>query len=103
MAGDLIHGRVGESPRVDFTPTGKPVTHGGPGTAYVHYGCRCDECREANTRRKLRADRNRWLRMTIGESEPSKHGKVSTYTNWGCRCEPCTTAQSQAYADYRRH
>jgi len=40
--------------RVDFTPSGKSVTHGGSGTAYAHYGCRCDECTVANTARSMR-------------------------------------------------
>lgn len=33
--------------RVDLKPSGKPVVHGGSGSAYSNYGCRCAECTEA--------------------------------------------------------
>lgn len=72
--------------RVDFTPSGKPVTHGGSGNAYSNYGCRCDECKKANRDRvnRRRAERD--------SNEALVHGKATTYSNWRCRCEPCSEA-----------
>lgn len=76
--------------RVDFTPAGNPVNHGGAGTAYSHYGCRCDECTDANTARAHRRSLER-----RGETPPPEsHGKASTYNNWSCRCDPCSVAKA---------
>jgi hypothetical protein len=74
---------------VSFTPTGKPVTHGGSGNAYSAYGCRCDECRAANA---ARAKRRRLERYAEGGD--FEHG-VCGYTNWGCRCDECSEAHSE--------
>lgn len=74
--------------RVDFTKTGKPVTHGGAGAAYSHYGCRCGECTEANARRAKR----RWLERRVEAMPEQPHGQYSTYVNWSCRCVECTEA-----------
>ena len=76
---------------VNFTPTGKPVTHGGSGSAYANYGCRCELCIEANT---ARVDRRRRERQTEEQPANLPHGRDSTYSNWGCRCEPCKAAYS---------
>jgi len=77
--------------KVDFTPGGNPVKHGGSGTAYANYKCRCDECTEANTARTKRRRNARY-----GEAPPEDiHGKYSTYSNWGCRCELCLAAGAQ--------
>lgn len=75
---------------VNFTPSGKPVKHGGSGTAYANYGCRCAECKLANSDR---ARRRRQERVTEEPPELA-HGKYSTYSNWGCRCDACTQAGS---------
>lgn len=83
--------------RVDFTPAGNPVNHGGSGTAYANYGCRCDECTDANTARVLR----RRLERKAEDVPPQLHGKASTYTNWGCTCEPCTAANAEKCRLYR--
>lgn len=72
---------------VTHKPSGKPVKHGGSGTSYVHYGCRCLECTEANRARATRGRADRYSRE-IPETVP--HGKASTYSNWGCRCEACS-------------
>lgn len=75
---------------VNFTPSGKPVTHGGSGTAYANYGCRCTDCKLANTERAKRRRRER-----VKEEPPEDaHGKYSTYSNWGCRCDACVKAGS---------
>ena len=90
-----------ESPRsnerVDFTKSGKPVTHGGTGAAYAHQGCRCEECRAANTARVARRTAER------AREQPPTHGKYSTYNNWGCRCEPCTKANTDKSLSYYRN
>lgn len=74
--------------RVDFTKSGKPVSHGGSGTAYANHGCRCEECTEANTRRVKR----RWLERRVEALPERPHGQYSTYVNWSCRCVECTEA-----------
>ena len=77
---------------VSFTPSGKPVTHGGSGHAYSNYGCRCDECRAANAARFARRKAERDMRMSDFE-----HGS-SGYVNWGCRCDVCAEAHSEVMA-----
>lgn len=51
-------------------------------------GCRCDDCRDANTKahRQLRVDKDRY---------DITHGTASGYFNFGCHCEPCKTAGSE--------
>jgi len=68
------------------------MKHGGAGTAYANYGCRCAECTEAN---RVRTARRRAERVAE-HKDPNdpRHGKVSFYSNHGCRCEKCTTAWS---------
>jgi len=74
---------------------GRPHTAPVPSSryAYVHYRCRCDECRAHNRdymRGKL-AD----LRGRLDENfNRLPHGDVGTYDNWGCRCVPCAEAKS---------
>lgn len=81
--------------KVDFTPSGKPITHGGSGTAYANYGCRCDECKAANSERTKRRRLERYQET----APPGAHGKYSTYSNWGCRCEPCSLAGAEHNKD----
>lgn len=76
---------------VEFTPSGKRVTHGGAGTAYAAYGCRCIECVEANRERARKGQAKRQEAREAGAD--LKHGLVSTYTNYGCRCDECKAAQ----------
>lgn len=81
---------------VNFTPGGKPVKHGGSGTAYSNYGCRCPECKQANSERAKRRRKER-----VGEIPPeTAHGKYSTYSNWGCRCDDCVKAGSEHNKQY---
>ena len=85
--------------RVDFKPSGKPVIHGGSGSAYANYGCRCAECTAANTACITRRKKAR----RPEDANPKSHGKVQTYSNWNCRCAPCTDANRIASANkYRR-
>lgn len=67
--------------------------------AYIHYRCRCDDCRLANREYQREATARRSYLLDQG-LEAVVHGKRSTYINWGCRCEPCTTANTVACADY---
>lgn len=63
-------------------------THGLAGT--YRSGCRCDECRKANTER-CRISREQRARRT---PPLEAHGKAATYSNWACRCDPCKAAHS---------
>jgi hypothetical protein len=67
-------------------------THGKPGT--YRRGCRCDECRAANTRYAREERKKRRERL---ETAQFKHG-AAAYTNWGCRCEVCTKAHTKLCA-----
>ncbi len=80
--------------RVDVTPAGNPVQHGGTGSAYSNYGCRCEECTEAN---RTRAERRRAQRKREGPAKDA-HGTLSTYNNWSCRCVWCRRAAAVATA-----
>lgn len=69
------------------------------GSGYVR-GCRCDECKAANTRRVARRQaERRAARVEVGGRPVAvaakAHGLVGTYVNHGCRCESCTTAMSR--------
>lgn len=68
-----------------------PVARGGHGT-FSEYtkGCRCDECRAANTG-------NRGRQRAKAKADPALadragHGKANTYRNYGCRCDLCRAA-----------
>lgn len=74
---------------VKLTPGGKPITHGGSGNAYASYGCRCAECKAANTKR---AARRRSERDSM--SGQFEHGR-SGYVNWSCRCDVCSLAHKE--------
>ena len=70
----------------------------GTKSTYV-MGCRCAECRAANTERN---NVNRWLRSArVHELPPEKHGLYSTYTNWMCRCEACATTGAEMQRVHR--
>ena len=58
-------------------------------TAYSHYGCKCEICTEANTKRVYRRRHERKPEDYTGE-----HGKQSAYINWGCRCVDCSAAHA---------
>lgn len=78
-ANDLAEGRV-------------EVQHGTRST-YIHYLCRCDDCRMANSIYQRQADRDRHKRLVSGQvTKP--HGRVGTYMNWMCRCADCTDAHN---------
>lgn len=80
---------MSDRPVVLTTPAGNPVRHGGSGSAYANYGCRCEPCTEAN---RVRVARRRAERSA--DAPGVVHGSRSTYLNWGCRCESCTQANS---------
>jgi hypothetical protein len=78
------------------------MRHGGSGHAYVYYGCRCDECTDANRDRHQRKTRERF-RLTAangGIAPVDNHGR-SNYRNWGCRCPICVEANAE-YCRQRR-
>ena len=79
------------------------MNHGGSGTAYANYGCRCDECKEANRARTSRRRKERFAEPKAPDDP--RHGKSTFYSNHGCRCEKCTAAWSaecKRYADKRK-
>ena len=63
------------------------MNHGGDGTAYSNYGCRCDECTEANRVRTARRRNER--RAEAKDPDDPRHGMYSFYANHGCRCDKC--------------
>lgn len=68
-------------------------------TTGYRYGCRCDECRYANTI-KCRA----WHRQHDGEPLPDSvpHGTAYAYRGRGCRCGDCRQAATEYQRNYRR-
>jgi hypothetical protein len=90
--------RMASTPVVDVTPAGNTVRHGGTGSAYSNYGCRCVECTEAN---RARAERRRAERKSEG-APGHAHGSRSTYSNWSCRCGRCRSAAAVIAEQYRR-
>lgn len=63
-------------------------SHGGSGSGYSNYGCRCEACVLAH---RARVRRRREERKAEGVAAFVQHG-LSAYTNWGCRCFTCTEA-----------
>lgn len=80
---------AGRKLRESYSPT---IIHGTI-TAYTTYCCRCDECREANTRI---GQANKASRIARGIPD-YVHGTNNGYISYGCRCDPCR----QAASDYR--
>lgn len=89
-------------------PAGDP-RHGTTG-GYTNWGCRCAECREANT------TKHREWRHRTGYSEPraavserrraaawarDNHGTETRY-RLGCRCDECRRGQNAARAARRK-
>lgn len=74
-------------------------THGA--SAYANSLCRCDICREANTRRNMTARAERLAARVVVDGRltavGATHGLLSSYVNWGCRCATC----SKVYGDYQ--
>lgn len=73
-----------------------------PCGTYASYerGCRCPECRAANT---TESTRRKALRAARLAADPAirDHGLYATYANWGCRCVLCKAAAVEAGAHYR--
>lgn len=72
-----------------------PITHGITG---YRRGCRCRECRQANTAAQNRRKAAR--RNDPTAADRAGHGKATTYNNYGCRCQPCKEAGSRANKKY---
>lgn len=76
----------------------------GTTVGYSTYGCRCADCRKANTARCQRyRDANREkvraygakTRARLKQSENIPHGTLNAYANYGCRCDECKAVQSE--------
>lgn len=63
-------------------------------------GCRCDDCRAANSER-CRTRRYR-SKNDPTRADRAGHGKQNTYKNHACRCQACCAAHSAAMAPYLR-
>lgn len=75
-------------------PITKASVHGT--TNSYNNGCRCPDCRKANT--VFCAERRTLRKKRIPQMPAEKHGTISGYENWGCRCTAC----SKAGSDHRR-
>lgn len=85
-------------PQATGLPHTAPVPPGRSG--YTSHGCRCDDCRLANTEYHRTYKARLAAALADGASVP--HGTVSTYTNWACRCEPCRAAQRAVHRRQRQ-
>ncbi len=72
--------------------------HGGSGSGYRNYGCRCDLCRAAHARSIKRGRENARIRASMPED--TQHGIEATYDRWCCRCPLCK--RGKGIADARR-
>lgn len=62
---------------------------------YTNYGCRCDPCREANSKSTSR--RKLVLHGKGLDPDDERHGTYNGYTNYGCRCDACKLAARDRY------
>lgn len=62
-------------------------------------GCRCDECRAANSERC--GARRQQAKTDPSRADRAGHGKASTYKNHSCRCKECCAAHSQQMKEYK--
>lgn len=53
---------------------------------YLDYGCRCDDCRQAE-----HAYRQSLRQRGLPLDDP-RHGTENGYNHYGCRCDLCRTA-----------
>jgi hypothetical protein len=70
-------------------------------TTGYRYGCRCEECRAANTAQG-REGRVRRAAALARLADQLPHGSKATYTNYGCQCDACVAAQAAANRRRRR-
>jgi WhiB family redox-sensing transcriptional regulator len=97
---------------------GGALAYCGTRSAYVR-GCRCDECREAQSiytkewreKNKLRGIGYREQQRRDARSNGTQcehctawisHGLDSTYRNHKCRCDACSRAHADAWQDWKR-
>ena len=74
-------------------------THGGSGSGYSNYGCRCEACVVAH---RTRVARRRAERIAQGAPPAFVEHGLSAYTNWGCRCFTCTEANKAHHRARRK-
>ena len=72
---------------------GRVVNHGTIST--YQSGCRCAECRAANT------SYGKSLRHSGRPVPTHLHGTFNAYLNYACRCDACRTAQRDHQRRYR--
>lgn len=63
----------------------------GKSSTYRAGGCRCENCREANTIRQRQTSFMASEKFAAGLVEV-EHGKANTYRYYGCRCDECKAA-----------
>lgn len=66
-------------------------------TARYRQGCRCSDCRRANTAYKRAYAKRRLAKL---QATAKGHGRYGYYC--GCRCQTCTTAASASVMVYAR-
>lgn len=78
----------------------------GTRSRYIHHGCRCAACTEANRDKVARQRIQRRSELVeidgVMVHPRAVHGTVGGYRNWSCRCADCTTVHSRACADYKQ-
>jgi len=72
---------------------GVPIKHGEL-DAYINLGCRCELCKEANTKHVTESKERR-----VAKGGPIPHG-VSGYGNYKCRCDICKAAKAEYVRGY---
>ena len=75
----------------------KEVAHG-TANAYSNHGCRCDACREANTKHV-----DSWRKRYPDHVPKTEivHGTPYAYESRQCRCDSCKEAASKKLRDWR--
>ena len=76
------------------------MTRHGKSSTY-NAGCRCPNCRAANTAAKARWRARRTGRLAHYTPPGRTHGIRATYTR-GCRCTTCKAAEALYRNQYRR-
>lgn len=87
-AGYLAFVRAKRMERTAQREAGAVQVKHGTQNAYLNYGCRCDDCKEAQREASKKQAARRKARETPGHV----HGTASGYTNYRCRCDLCKGA-----------
>lgn len=97
----LTPGQQKQEPYITSTAGLASTSTGANHGTYRGYltGCRCPECRMANTANKRKSRDT--AKQDPARANRAGHGKANTYKNYGCRCAPCKAANREWYRQYR--